>query len=637
MSLDLHMLWREPLAPTWKDSIDWLKQELCSTERDNNAISRHLRRVGSMRLDDSERLQLHRLVKLARGSELPGWRDFRLLILSNRTTAYFGAAVEAAGAARSLLIEAVEGEYDTVNVLALSPTSEPPPGEFDAVLLMLDHGFLCREERLLDSAGEAEMIEGVRAQIGALVTGLRTKIGAPVIVSNVPIGEESRVASADLATEGSYVRLCHAINCVIADGARDGQFILFDLASIAAKIGTSLFFDPVRFFQAKLPFSFEAAPIVADSLAAIISAMTGRAGRVLVLDLDNTVWGGVIADDGLCEIVIGQGSPQGEAFLEIQRYALRLRERGVLLAVCSKNLEETAKEPFRSHPDMLLREEHIAIFVANFDDKATNIARIGKALDLDTSSLVFLDDNPAERERVRSSLPFTMVPEIPDDPAFYVRALTSSGFFEHMNLTKEDRVRCDSYRARAAAKSLQSSIGDYDAYLRSLEMELTIQPFDAIGRARIAQLIQKSNQFNLTSKRYSETEVAGIETDARRLGWQVRLKDRFTDHGMISVIIADKGGNSWSVDTWLMSCRVLERGVERAVMHEFARLANESGAKELIGTYRPTARNKLVKDFYPKLGFSLVKTTPEEDFYVLSLNNLSGLVSEHFKHIEVKT
>ncbi len=269
---------------------------------------------------------------------------------------------------------------------------------------------------------------------------------------------------------------------------------------------------------------------------------------------------------------------------------------------------------------MLLAERDFAVFVANFEDKATNIARIAQELDLDVSSIAFLDDNPAERERVRSALPWAMVPEVGDDPAGFGRALVASGYFEHPPLTTDDRRRAEAYRARAEAKALQATIGDYAEYLRSLDMEMTISLFDALGRARIAQLVQKSNQFNLTTIRYSEAEIAEIEGDAMRLGWQVRLKDRFADHGMISVVVVEKNPAEWRVETWIMSCRVIERGVEQAVMSRLADCAKRAGAEALTGEYRPTARNALVRDFYPKLGFAAAEgATPPAQRYRLAL------------------
>jgi FkbH-like protein len=237
------------------------------------------------------------------------------------------------------------------------------------------------------------------------------------------------------------------------------------------------------------------------------------------------------------------------------------------------------------------------------------LARIARELDLDVSSIVFVDDNPAERDRVRSALPWAMVPELGADSAEFGRALLASGYFEHMVLTAEDTNRAQAYQARAEATAVRETVADYAEYLRSLKMELAITPFDAIGRARVAQLAQKSNQFNLTTIRYSESEIEAIERDAKRLAWQIRLRDRFADHGMICVVIVDKAGTKWRIDSWIMSCRVLERGVEQAVMAELAARARREGASTLIGEYRPTARNALVRDFYPKLGFAATQST----------------------------
>jgi FkbH-like protein len=605
MTIESLLTWREPIVADWHGEVAQLASDLEKIVGSAQAAAVRLRRLASMRLGDGERLRLRRLVKRARSlsDPLPGFRPFRVLLVSNRTLSFLAADLEAAGAARGLLIETVETDYGRVHSLALNSAIDPPPGAFDAVMLLIDAGFFPVNCELLDAAAEVEAVATVHTQFNKLAAGLRSKCNAPVIAATIAVPPDFQLSSADPAIAGTTVRCIQSVNDTVVEGAQAGRVVLFDLAALAGRIGSMVFFDPVRFHEAKVPFSLQAGPVVADALAALIAAMTGRSGRALVLDLDNTLWGGVVADDGVEGIVLGEGSPEGEAFLAVQRHALELRRRGVVLAVCSKNLEDIAREPFRSHPDMLLREEHTSAFIANFDDKATNLARIARELDLDPSSLVFLDDNPAERERVRSALPFVMVPEIGSDPAHFVRALCASGFFEHLPLTADDTRRAEAYQARAEAKALQATIGEYDAYLRSLGMELTIAPFDAMGRARITQLIQKSNQFNLTTKRYTDIDIAEVEKDSTRLGWQVRLKDRFADHGVICVVIVDKVEREWSIDTWVMSCRVLERGVERAIMNELARFAIQNEVRTLIGNYRATARNALVKDFYTKLGF----------------------------------
>jgi FkbH-like protein len=596
--------WREPCVADWREQARRVAEDVRARRLDT--VGGRLRRLAGMRLGDGERVQMRRLVCLIRSlPELPaGLVRYRLLLVSNRTVSFLAADLEAAGAARGLVVEAVETAYDSVSALAFDSSSPAPDGAFDAVLLLVDADFFAPPAVLLDSTAEAEALAAARARLDAVAAGLRGRMGAPVIAATIPLSPEADVSSAELSFPGTLARLVRGLNEAIACAAAEGRLVPFDLAALASRIGTVTYFDPVRFHQAKLPFSLDAGPVVADALAALIAAMAGRAGRALVLDLDNTLWGGVIADEGLEHVALGQGSPEGEAFLAIQRYALELRRRGVVLAVCSKNLEAMAREPFSRHPDMLIRDEHIAVFVANMEDKASNLVRIAGALDLDVSSLVFLDDNPAERERVRSALPFVMVPELGDDPACFVRAVASSGFFEHLPLTRDDAQRAAAYRARAEVEALRGAVGDYGAFLRSLGMELSIAPFDAVGRARITQLIQKSNQFNLTTRRYSEVEVEAIERDPRRLAWQVRLVDRFGDHGMVCAVIVDRSEDAWSIDTWVMSCRVLQRGVEHAVMQELAERAAACGARALAGTFRPTARNALVKDFYPRLGFT---------------------------------
>jgi FkbH-like protein len=324
------------------------------------------------------------------------------------------------------------------------------------------------------------------------------------------------------------------------------------------------------------------------------------------MDLDNTLWGGVIGDDGLEGIKCAQGDATGEAHLSVQRTALDLRARGVVLAVSSKNTDEIARGPFQQHPEMLLKEDHLAVFQANWNDKASNIAAIAEQLSLGLASFAFIDDNPMERDLVRTMLPAVAVPELPQDPALYARTLLASGCFEAAVVSEEDFKRADFYQDNARRVDLMNSAGNLDDYLKSLNMEIFFRPFDATGRARIAQLISKSNQFNLTTRRYTESDVEALEGDRAAFHLQIRLTDVFGDNGMISVIVcrpAEEG--VWEIDTWLMSCRVLKRRVEEAALAEIARSARAAGARSLRGVYKPTPRNGIVVDHYRNLGFTL--------------------------------
>jgi FkbH-like protein len=293
--------------------------------------------------------------------------------------------------------------------------------------------------------------------------------------------------------------------------------------------------------------------------------------------------------------------------LAVQQTALALRERGIVLAVSSKNHDEVARLPFQKHPDMLLREEHLAVFQANWNDKAGNIEAIADALPLGLDTMVLLDDNPAERALVRQLLPQVAVPELPDDPALFARTLLGSGYFEAVSFSAEDRQRADFYESNARRIALRDKAADLGAYLASLDMIMTVQPFDEAGRNRIVQLINKSNQYNLTTRRYTAREVEEAERDSDCFTLQVRLRDRFGDNGMISAVICRRSGRDWNVDTWLMSCRVLGRRVEEAVLQELLLQAEQRGIARIVGVYRPTERNKLVADHYEKLGFSLVE------------------------------
>jgi FkbH-like protein len=343
--------------------------------------------------------------------------------------------------------------------------------------------------------------------------------------------------------------------------------------------------------------------LYAYKLVQLISAMLGKSRRVLVLDLDNTVWGGVIGDDGVENIVLGNGNARGEAHLAIQRMALRYKERGVLLCVASKNDEQIALDAFRRHPEMLLKEEDIALFQVNWNDKATNIKAMADALGLGLEAFVFIDDNPVERKLVRDLLPQVATPELPDDQAGWLPIIQAAGYFEQLAFSAEDVQRTDYYRGNAQRKVWASAIPDSGQFLQSLKMAVTVAPFDALGRPRIAQLISKSNQFNLTTRRYSEAEVSALESARDVATFQVRLADMFGDNGMISVVICRTLADAWEIDTWIMSCRVLGRCVEQAVLQVVVGRARAAGARELRGRCVPTARNTLVRDHYEKLGF----------------------------------
>jgi FkbH-like protein len=560
-------------------------------------------------------LDLNQLTKLAKvigkarlnGGALDPLVLFRLAVLSNSTIDLIVPAMVASAARHGIALDVIQPSYDQVAQEALTPDSQVNSSKPDAVLFALDYRALPFKLSLGDAESSSATIQGVIGYLQTLRYGIKTNSNAVCIFQTIAAPVESLFGSLDRALPGTLRAMIDGVNREMAEFVAGSGDVLFDVASLAETVGLADWHDPQIWNMAKVPFSDQLIPLYADHVARTVAAMRGKSRKALVLDLDNTVWGGVIGDDGLDGIKVAQGDAVGEAHLAIQRLALDLRQRGIVLAVSSKNTDEVAREPFQKHPEMLLKLEHIAVFQANWNDKATNIQAIAEELSLGADAMVFLDDNPVERGLVRKLLPQVAVPELPDEPAYYARTLVAGGYFEAVAFANEDLKRADFYQDNARRTNLQKTVGGVDAYLASLDMTITFQPFDATGRARIVQLINKSNQYNLTTRRYTDPEVTEAESDPTVFTLQVRLADIFGDNGMISVAICRPGQTGeWEIDTWLMSCRVLGRKVENMVLRETLKHAREAGIHKLIGTYLPTERNKLVVDHYAKLGFTRV-------------------------------
>jgi FkbH-like protein len=355
-----------------------------------------------------------------------------------------------------------------------------------------------------------------------------------------------------------------------------------------------------------MTIAMDALPYVAKSVIDVIKAMNGQIKKCVICDLDNTLWGGVIGDDGMGGIEIGELG-RGHAFTDLQRWLKQLKECGIILAICSKNNEDTAKEPFEKHDEMILRLSDISVFVANWDDKASNIRLIQETLNIGMDSIVFLDDNPFERNLVRQMIPEITVPELPEDPALYLQFLQEQNYFEVASFTGAGSDRTAQYQAEYERKKLEQTFESIDDYLKSLEMVGEAKPFEQVRFARIAQLTQRSNQFNLRTIRYTEDEIEKIAADDHYLTLYYTLKDKFGDHGLVSVVILEKKSDKeLFVDTWLMSCRVLKRGMEEFTVNKIIETAKASGFEKLSAEYIPTAKNKMVKDIYKTFGFTEV-------------------------------
>jgi FkbH-like protein len=430
------------------------------------------------------------------------------------------------------------------------------------------------------------------------------RTGARVVQHTFAVRHDPALGHLAARMPGSRYAMLHELNAELGRRAGD-EVALVDCERLADTWGKSRWFDDRYWFLAKQAVALDALPLLARHTAAVIAADVGLARKCLVLDLDNTLWGGVVGEDGLAGLRLGEGA-EGEAYVAFQERILELKRKGIVLAVASKNDEADARSVFEEHPSMRIRLDDIACFAANWDTKVDNIRSIAQTLDLGLDALVYADDNPSEREIVRRFLPEVDVLPLPQDPAHYARALAEYLHFETATLSAEDVARADQYRARAQAAERRLELDDLGEFLRDLEMRARIAPFDELRLPRIVQLIGKTNQFNLTTRRHSSAKVRELMAEPDSIHLFLELRDRFVDHGLVGVLIATREDDAMEIDTWLLSCRVIGRTAEHAMLEQLARRAVAQGCARLRGTYAPTAKNGLVAELYPSLGFELV-------------------------------
>lgn len=551
----------------------------------------------------------------------------KLAIASTGTTEVLKAPIVATGLRYGLDIEIIEGPFGQVVQTALDPNSQINRACPDFVLPLIDHRSMQWQSVLADSAAEDRTVDTAFQWVDSIRAAFRANSGATVIMPTIVPPATRLFGSYDASVHGTVHRIINRLNARICDEFHRGGSLVLDLSGVANTVGLDEWQEEGYWHAAKLMFAQPLLPLFAELAVRLIAASRGKSRKCLVLDLDNTIWGGVIGDDGVEGLVLGNGSAKGEAFLAIQRTALELRKIGIVLAVCSKNDDETARIPFRQHPEMLLKEGHIAVFQANWQDKATNLRAIATALNIGTEALVLLDDNPAERALVRRELPEVAVPELPDDPAHFPRILTWAGYFESIGYSAEDARRADDYAANAARAELAAAITDLPAYLRSLDMTMNAGPFDDTSRRRIVQLINKTNQFNFTTKRYSEAQILEIERASNAVTLQIRLRDKFADNGLIAVVIAFVRDDILEIDTWLMSCRVLNRTVEAATLNCLLDAAMARRCRTIRGLYKATPKNGMIKDQFGKLGFKQIASSDDGSVWELQVSKSAKCVT----------
>jgi FkbH-like protein len=552
--------------------------------------------------------QLKRLLK----QPDPDYPRVRLALLGDSATQFLATAIQGEALARGICLELFEGEYNQVERQVLDPTSDLHRFGADYLVVFQSSHKLLEKYSLMEAEQRTalcdERLEFVRTLCGSFP--------GKIIYYNYPEIGDGVFGSYQNRVEVSFIYQVRKLNLGLMTLSQEcPNLFICDLSELQAKLGRDFCFDSSVYVSTEMLLSLDALPYVASRTLDIVCAIRGSFKKCLILDLDNTLWGGVVGDDGWENIQIGHGLGIGKAFSEFQQWVRKLKDRGIIICVCSKNDDDKAREPFEKNPEMVLRLDDIAVFIANWENKVDNIRTIRQILNIGFDSMVFLDDNPFERNIVREGIPEICVPELPEDPGDYLEYLYGLNLFETASYSSADKDRTKQYQVEARRTSSALSFSNEADFLRSLEMVSEVRGFNAFNIPRVAQLSQRSNQFNLRTVRYTEDEVRRLGEDPSYACFSFTLSDKFGDNGLICVVILEKrDAGTLFIDTWLMSCRVLKRGMEAFTLNTLVEYAREHGFRHLVGEYLPTAKNAMVAEHYPRLGFTPDPEAPERLF-----------------------
>jgi FkbH-like protein len=536
--------------------------------------------------------------------DFSSFKTIKIAVLGDSTTQLLTQALKGYGYNLSINFDVFEAGYDQIENEIFNPSSELYVFKPQFVIVFQSTQKLASRFYTLSNEQKLIFADHHIKKVETLYRAIQNQLSANIIYFNFPELNDGVYGNYGNKTGLSFLYQLRKINFELMNKSRElANLTIHDVCLLQSQHGFSVAFDPSLYINTDSVFSMDFVPYVVQNISQIIQASTGHAKKCLVLDLDNLLWGGVIGDDGMEKIQIGNLGV-GKAFSGLQHWAKQLKERGIILAVCSKNTENIAKEPFEKHPEMILTLDDIAVFVANWNNKADNIQYIQSVLNIGFDSMVFLDDNPFERDLVRTHFPEIVVPELPEDPAEYLTYLQSLNLFETASITEEDSIRTRQYQEESQRKEALITFTSETDFLQNIEMSAEVKTFNSFTIPRVAQLIQRSNQFNLRTIRYSDAEINTISSSSDYHTLSVSLKDKFGDYGLVAVVILKLDNNKAFIDTWIMSCRILKRGVENLIVDELVKFCSNKGYTNLVGEYIATAKNGIVEKLYAELGFS---------------------------------
>ena len=530
---------------------------------------------------------------------------YSLAILGNCATQHLAKAIKGYAYEEKIALTVFDADYNQIDAQVMDDSSELYQMTPDFTLF-----WLCTEklyEAFCQSTNRSDFANQIIMYLEGYWNRVNQQYKTTILQFNFTQIDDRIFGNYGNKTQDSFLFQIRKLNYLLMEKCTQYKNVfIIDIEYLQQIYGEYGIKENKMYYIAKIPLSTKILPEVAKQTIDVIKAMKGKMKNCVILDLDNTLWGGVIGDDGLENIQIGELG-LGHAFSEFQMWLKELQKRGIILAVCSKNEEVVAKEPFLHHPEMVLHMEDIAMFVANWEDKASNIKKIQDTLNIGMDSIVFLDDNPFERNLVKSMIPDITVPNLPEDPSQYLNYVKSLNLFETAAYSETDKNRTKQYQEEMGRVNLQKQFSSYSEYLERLEMTAEAKPFDKFHFSRIAQLTQRSNQFNLRTIRYTEQEIEQLAKEKEYLTLYFTLKDKFGDYGLISVVIMDKQPeNTLFISEWVMSCRVLKRSMEEFILDEIIRTAEEHGFDKVTGEYIRTPKNNMVSELYKKMGFQEV-------------------------------
>lgn len=545
----------------------------------------------------------------------------KLLVASSNTFDFIAPQLLVAALRNNLHIDISVLPFGNIASLLMQGIENKKQEEFDYVLLSYDHKGLNIVDDFNNS--KKEVFLNALQEILTIKNIVNKQLKSTLIFQSVIPSAENIFGNIENYLAETKNKIIDDINEEILSMSEQSDVLFFNIEETAKRVGLANWLDHRMYYWAKLPFNASFYGIYASKLINLIAADKGLTKKALVLDLDNTLWGGVIGDDGVDGIKASVGDPKGESFLNFQEYCKRLKSRGILLAVCSKNTLENALLPFKENPDMVLHEDDFVVFKANWNNKADNIREIAEEMNIGLDSMVFVDDNPVERNLVRKFLPEVSVPEVPNDVSSFPEIISSAGYFESTRFSRDDISRSEDYKLNKKRNALKESSTDIAEYLRSLEMYSEVSPVTMENLTRPVQLMLKTNQFNLSNKRRSEKDLESLLSNDNFTILQFRLQDKFADNGVVSVIVIEKKEKVLFIDTWVMSCRVFGRTLEFFIFNEILKFAQANKIKVINAEYKKTEKNKLILDLLKTLNFKKTHGNEDSSLWELNLSNFS--------------